>query len=99
MKRESGRAWILPGISIGLLFASAGLQWYARHGLGEGDVAAMLLALYLAFWSYALGVSGVIALSIFWMVGRRKATVHSVSREPVPAPVDADSEQKPMKAA
>ena len=96
MKRESGRAWILPGISIGLLLASAGLQWYARHGLGEGDVAAMLLALYLAFWSYVLGVG---ALSIFWMVGRRQAAVHSVSREPVPSPVVAGSEQKPMKAA
>ncbi|MGH7258998.1 MAG: hypothetical protein ACREIM_11505 [Nitrospiraceae bacterium] len=62
----------LAGSVGGLLLFSLGLELLAHQIFGQTDVATLLLALYLAFWSSVLGIVGFLVLSIKWLVeGRR----------------------------
>jgi hypothetical protein len=48
------------------------LMLYARQDAMHADVTGMLLAMYLASWSYALGVGGLVFLSAWVLVRARK---------------------------
>ena len=58
--------WLAVAVG-GLLFISLGLELLAHQAFGQTDVATFLLALYLAFWSFALGIAGFLVLSIRWL--------------------------------
>jgi len=71
-KEESRRiGWLAVAVG-GLLFISLGLELLAHQTFGQTDVATLLLALYLAFWSLALGIAGFLMLSIRWFVEWRQ---------------------------
>ena len=53
--------WVVVSL---LLLISAGLPLFARQALGQVSVATILLALYLARWSYVLGLVGLLFLSV-----------------------------------
>jgi hypothetical protein len=59
----------------GLLFISFGLELVAHQTFGQTDVATLLLALYLAFWSSVLGIFGFLMLSIRWFVEWRHSPI------------------------
>jgi hypothetical protein len=66
---------VLGKTALLLLFSAAGFALFARHGLDQGHVATVLLALYLASWSFVVGLAG-IALFVGWrlagwLTGRR----------------------------
>lgn len=78
-----GMGWVAGGASL-LLLVSAGFSLFAQQAPGWISVAAMLLALYLAFWSYVLGIVGLLFLSVRWLVGWRRLRVKraAMSRYP-----------------
>ena len=65
--RENGEfqrtGWIIGSASL-LLLISAGLELFVQQTLGHNSVATILLALYLATWSYLLGLVGLLFLSV-----------------------------------
>lgn len=65
-----------PAIAVGgLLVITLGLELLARQTFGQTDVATLLLALYLAFWSSVLGIAGFLLLSIRWLVAWRRPRI------------------------
>jgi hypothetical protein len=63
--------WLALSVAV-LLIASGALMLYARQDAMHADVTGMLLAMYLASWSYALGVGGLVFLSAWVLVRARK---------------------------
>ena len=62
-----------PAGAVGLLLLiSAGLELLAHQVFGQTDIDTLLWALSLGFWTYILGFSGFLILSIQWFVGRRR---------------------------
>lgn len=58
--------WVLG--SAGIFFvSSAGLRLFAQHATGRSGMGTVLLALYLAFWSYVLGIVCLVYLSVRWV--------------------------------
>jgi hypothetical protein len=66
--------WLLGSISVLLLMAAGRLAVFAQPPPWEANVTKILLALYLAFWSYVLGIVGLVLLAVWWFVGRRMQT-------------------------
>jgi hypothetical protein len=62
-----GIGW-LAGSTGTLLLISIGLELLAHQVFGKTDVATLLWALYLAFWSCVLGIVGFLILSISWLM-------------------------------
>lgn len=71
--RENGgfqrMGWVVGSVSLLLLISAGGLELFAQQTLGQASVATLLLALFLAFWSYVLGIAGLLFLSVWWLVG------------------------------
>ena len=63
-----GVGWLVGGTGTFLLI-SLGLELLAHQIFGQTDMATLLLALYLAFWSLGLGIVGFLMLSIRWLGG------------------------------
>jgi hypothetical protein len=63
--------WLAGSVGVLLLF-SLGLELLAHQIFGQTDVATLLLALYLAFWSSVLGITGFLVLSIKWFIESRR---------------------------
>jgi hypothetical protein len=53
-----------------LFVFSAALELVAQHPSERASVGSMLLAVYLGFWSYVLGIVGLLLLSVRWIQGR-----------------------------
>src|SRR2546422_9174781 len=57
--RENGAfqrtGWVVGSASL-LLLISAGLELFVQQTLGHSSVGTVILALFLAFWSYVLGL-------------------------------------------
>jgi hypothetical protein len=61
--------WVVLGSASMLLILSAGgLELFAQQRLGQDNLTTVLLALYLASWSYVLGLVGLVLLSVWWLV-------------------------------
>lgn len=87
-----GKGWLAGGAST-LLIIGAGLELFAQHADEQVSVAAMLLALYLSFWSYVLGIGGLLFFSACWLVEwRREQAKRSAVSRPSPGPVTWQSE-------
>ena len=69
-----GMGWV-AGIASLLLFISAGLELFVQQTLGHNSVATVLQALYLAFWSYVLGLGVLLFLAVQWLVEWRRVRV------------------------
>jgi len=80
--RENGEfqrtGWVVVGASLVLLI-SAGLELFVQQTLGHSSVATVLLALYLAFWSYVLGLGVLLILSVRWLVEWRRVRMKPVA--------------------
>lgn len=74
-----GMGWFVGSVSLLLLISAGGLEFFARHVLGQANVATLLLALFLAFWSYVLGIAGLLFLSVWWLVGWLRVGVQPVA--------------------
>lgn len=70
-RTRQGTEW-LAGIVGGLLLISLGFELLAHQVFGQTDVATLLWALYLGFWSSVLGVTGFLVLAIRWLVAWRR---------------------------
>lgn len=73
-----GDGWLV-GIVGGLLLLSLGFELLAHQVFGQTDVATLLWALYLGFWSYVLGVAGFLVLAIRWLVAWRRVRASRVA--------------------
>lgn len=69
----------LTGIVGGLLFSSLGLELIAQQVFGHTDVGTLLWALYLGFWSFVLGVTGFLLLTVQWLVEWRRVRTNPVA--------------------
>ena len=69
-----GMGWVVGSVSL-LLLISAGLELFVQQTLGHNSVATIILALFLAFWSYVLGLVGLLFLSVRWLVSWRRLWV------------------------
>lgn len=75
---------MIGSISLLLLMTAAGLELFGRQELKQDNLTVALLALYLAFWSYVLGL-GTAFLGLVWsLVSRRRARLmrRTMSRYP-----------------
>jgi len=72
-------AWVVVSL---LLLISAGLPLFARQALGQVSVATILLALYLATWSYLLGLVGLLFLSVRCLVNWRRVRLTRTTMSP-----------------
>src|SRR6266850_1466180 len=69
-----GIGWVV-GIASLLLLISAGLELFVQQTLGHSSVGTVILALFLAFWSYVLGLGLLLFLSVRWLVRAARAAV------------------------
>ena len=94
-----GIGWVV-GIASLLLFISAGLELFVQHTLGHSSVGTVILALFLAFWSYVLGLGLLLFVSVWWLLRWRSRRIQRAvmreypsaepSRRPIENPVLAD---------
>ncbi|MGH7229019.1 MAG: hypothetical protein ACREIH_07350 [Nitrospiraceae bacterium] len=70
-----GAGWVVGSVSLVLIISAGGLELLAQQTLGQASVAAILLTLFLAFWSYVLGLVGLLFLSVRWLVSWRRVRV------------------------
>ncbi len=66
---------VVGSVSLLLLISAGGLELFAQQTLGQVSVATILLTLFLAFWSYVLGLVGLLFLSVQWLVSWRRVRV------------------------
>ena len=71
--------WVVVSL---LLLISAGLPLFAWQALGQVSVATILLALYLATWSYVLGLVGLLFLSVRFLVNWRRVRLTRTTMSP-----------------
>lgn len=69
-----GMGWVVVSVSM-LLIISAALELFAQQALERASLATVVLALFLAFWSYILGVACLLFVSVRWLVGWRRVHV------------------------
>jgi hypothetical protein len=69
-----GTGWVVGSVSLVLLI-SAGLELFVQQTLGHHSVATVILALFLAFWSYVLVLGGLLFLAVWWLVNWRRLRV------------------------
>jgi hypothetical protein len=76
--RENGEfqwtGWGVGGASL-LLLISAGLELFVQQTLGHNSVATVILALFLALWSYVLGLGVLLFLAMWCLVEWRRVRV------------------------
>ena len=70
------------GIVGGLLLISLGLQLLAHQVFGQTDIGTLLWAHYLGFWSYILGTTGFLFLSVQWLIEWRHVRASPGARPP-----------------
>ena len=73
--------WLLGGAVLLLLSADA-LALFAKQGLEQDNVAIRLLVLYVASWSYALGIVGVVSSLVWWLVEWRGGQAAQTALKP-----------------
>jgi hypothetical protein len=78
----SWTGWVVGGASL-LLFLSADLELFLQQTLGHRSVATVILAHYLAFWSYVLGLGVLFFFAVWWLVewGRAGAKQAAMSSD------------------
>lgn len=83
------------GIVGGLLLISLGLELLAHQVFGQTDMGTLLWALYLGSWSFVLGTTGFLFLTVQWWVEWRRDRAHrnAMSRLSPAAPRRRHSEK------
>ena len=76
-----GVGWLAGGTGT-LLLISLGLELLAHQVFGQTDMATLLLALYLAFWSLGLGIVGYLILSVSWLMDWWRLRANRVATSP-----------------
>ena len=78
----SWTGWVVGGASL-LLFLSADLELFVQQTLGHHSVATVILAHYLAFWSYVLGLGVLLFFAVWWLVewGRARGKQAAMSSD------------------
>jgi hypothetical protein len=85
--RENGlfqwTGWVVGSASL-LLLLSVGLELFVQGTLRHSNVATVILGLFLAFWSYLLGLGLLVVLSVWCLmrVRRVRVTRAAISRYP-----------------
>ena len=68
--------WIryMVAVATVLLYVSGCLVLLSQHWLGQIDVPTLLLMVYVAAWSYVVGILVVILMPVCWLIcGRQSA--------------------------
>jgi len=66
---------IIAGVAMVFLLSAGGLTVAAQHAGEQGHVTGVLLALHLAFWSYALGIAGLALVPMLRLIDRFRMPV------------------------
>lgn len=79
--------WLVVGAGAVLLI-SAGLELLAHQFFGQTSMATLLLAVYLGFWSFVLGIIFVFVLALRGLLAwwRLRAAGETVRRDSVSGP-------------
>lgn len=72
ISRREPSEWIVTS-ATGLIFVSITLNVVVGQTLGSFSMGPVLLALYVAFWSYVLGSAALMFVSIWMLVMRKPA--------------------------
>jgi hypothetical protein len=70
--------WVL-GSAGTLLVLSVGLELVVRLTFEHFSLTTVLLVLSLAAWSFVLGMSGLVIISLWWLVGRMRERVNQAA--------------------
>jgi hypothetical protein len=65
----------VAGIASLLLLISVGLELFVQQTLGYSSAGTVILALFLAFWSYVLGLGVLLFLAMWSLVEWRRVRV------------------------
>ena len=76
--RSSWTRWIVGGAGL-LLLLGADLELFVQQTLGHHSVATVILAHYLAVWSYVLGLGVLLFFAVWWLVEWGRARVKQVA--------------------
>ena len=78
MKSKNGKiswmGWVAGGAGL-LLLLGADLELFVQQTLGHHSVATVILAHYLAFWSYLIGLVVLLFFAVWWLVEWGRARV------------------------
>jgi hypothetical protein len=101
--RENGEfqwtVWIVGGASP-LLLISAGLELFVQRTLGHSTLAIVILDLFLAFWSYVMGLGLLLFLLVWCLVRwRRVQLTRAAMSRYTPAEPGSQSLEKPGQEA
>jgi hypothetical protein len=93
------REWVIGSAAVLLLLSAGGLTLLAQHAYEQGNVAGVLLALHLAFWSYVLGIARLVLFPIFRLIDWLRMPVkrQSMSRSAFIEPGRRNVEQPEME--
>ena len=91
--------WVLAIISVLLLLAAGGLALFGEQAREQASVPTLLLALFIASWSYALGIVGLVFLPVLWLVASRMrlkpAAMIKLNRTPETRVLETDQFSEP----
>lgn len=62
------REWVVGSAAVLFLLSAGGLTLLAQYTREQANVAAELLALHLASWSYVLGIVGLLVLPVLELI-------------------------------
>ena len=84
---SNGTNWVAASAAA-LLLVSAGLELLAHQFFGQTSMATLLLAVYLGFWSFVLGIIFVFVLALRGLLAwwRLRAAGETVHRDSVSGP-------------
>jgi len=99
-RMSQAKELIIAGGALVLLLSAGGLTLVAQHAREQGNVTGVLLALHLAFWSYVLGIAGLVLVPMVRLIGRFHMPVkrQSMSRYASVEPRRENVEQPEIEA-
>ena len=105
MKSKNGKiswmGWVAGGAGL-LLLLGADLELFVQQTLGHHSVATVILAHYLAVWSYVLGLGVLLFFAVWWLVEWGRARVKQaamssdVSAGPRSRPLEKPESREPQ---
>jgi len=100
IRMSQAKGLIIAGMALVLLLSAGGLTLAAQYAHEQGNVTGVLLALHLAFWSYALGIAALVLVPMVRLIDWFHMPVkrHSMSRYASVEPRRENVEQPEIEA-
>ena len=67
--------WVIGGLSLLFIVGAGGLEFFVQQAFRQASAATILLALFLASLLYVVGLVGMVVLTVWWLMNRRRVPV------------------------